>query len=112
MIMPAPFSQKHNGYLRNYVTSGVAHVLDQQRELMALHKERFVFPVKAAITKARGGRGAWRGVAEGCPGAGTPSPLCSFLCDSADLPPPLSHTHTHTISSPPPPHPHQHKSNN
>lgn len=51
MMMPNPFSSKHNGYLRAYVATGVTHVLDAQRDLMALHKDRFVFPVKAAITK-------------------------------------------------------------
>lgn len=53
ILMPAPFSQKHSAYMRAYVATGISHVLDTQRDLLALHKDRFVFPIKAAITKAR-----------------------------------------------------------
>ena len=54
MIMPAPFSQRHNGYLRNYLTTGKARILDSIREVVALHKERFVFPIRLAVTRVSG----------------------------------------------------------
>jgi len=54
MIMPAPFSQRHNGYLRNYLTTGKARILDSIREVVALHKDRFVFPVRIAVTRVSG----------------------------------------------------------
>jgi len=54
MIMPAPFSQRHNGYLRNYLTTGKARILDSIREVVALHKDRFVFPIRLAVTRVSG----------------------------------------------------------
>jgi len=33
MIMPAPFSQRHNSYLRNYVNTGKGKILDTNREV-------------------------------------------------------------------------------
>lgn len=35
MIMPAPFSQRHNSYLRNYVNTGKGKILDTSREVSA-----------------------------------------------------------------------------
>lgn len=51
MLMPPPFSQQHNQYLKNYMTTGVAKVLGAVRSVVAMHKERFVFPVALAVTK-------------------------------------------------------------
>ena len=59
VLMPAPHSQQHTGFIRNYLDSGKAKVLNSTRELQALHKDRFVFPVKLALTKiAQGGEAA------------------------------------------------------
>ena len=56
VLMPAPHSQQHTGFIRNYLDSGKAKVLNTTRELQALHRDRFVFPVKLALTKiAQGG---------------------------------------------------------
>ena len=56
VLMPAPHSQQHTSFIRNYLDSGKAKVLNSTRELQALHKDRFVFPVKLALTKiAQGG---------------------------------------------------------
>ncbi|GLC33063.1 hypothetical protein PLESTB_000374500 [Pleodorina starrii] len=54
ILMPQPFSQRHNGYLRNYTTTGKAKILDTIREVVAIHKDRFVFPLKIAVTKVSG----------------------------------------------------------
>ncbi|KAG2493479.1 hypothetical protein HYH03_008295 [Edaphochlamys debaryana] len=54
ILMPQPFSQRHNGYLRNYITTGKAKILDTVREVVAIHKDRFVFPLKIAVTKVSG----------------------------------------------------------
>ncbi|GLI64845.1 hypothetical protein VaNZ11_008226 [Volvox africanus] len=54
ILMPQPFSQRHNGYLRNYTTTGKAKILDTVREVVAIHKDRFVFPLKIAVTKVSG----------------------------------------------------------
>ncbi|KXZ48338.1 hypothetical protein GPECTOR_28g744 [Gonium pectorale] len=52
--MPQPFSARHNGYLRNYVTTGKAKILDALREVVALHHDRYVFPIKILVTKTQG----------------------------------------------------------
>lgn len=33
ILMPQPFSNKHNTFLRNYTTTGKAKILDQVREV-------------------------------------------------------------------------------
>jgi PAS domain S-box-containing protein len=33
ILMPNPFSSRHNNYLRNYLTTGKAKILDQIREV-------------------------------------------------------------------------------
>jgi PAS domain S-box-containing protein len=53
-IMPQPFSSRHNGYLRNYIATGKAKILDSVREVVALHKERYVFPLRLVVTKVSG----------------------------------------------------------
>lgn len=54
-LMPQPFAGQHNGYLRNYKVSGKAKVLNKVREVIALHKERHVFPVRLSVTKLQQG---------------------------------------------------------
>jgi PAS domain S-box-containing protein len=33
LLMPAPFSTRHSGYLRNYTTTGKAKILDSSRQV-------------------------------------------------------------------------------
>lgn len=54
ILMPQPFNQRHNGYLRNYVTTGKAKILDTLREVVGIHKDMYVFPLKLAVTKVSG----------------------------------------------------------
>jgi PAS domain S-box-containing protein len=49
MIMPAPYSQYHTAFLRRYLDSGSAQSLNVVRELYAVHKNGFVFPIKLSI---------------------------------------------------------------
>ncbi|PNW79942.1 hypothetical protein CHLRE_08g373200v5 [Chlamydomonas reinhardtii] len=53
-LMPQPFSQRHPGYMQRYVGGGEPHMLDSVREVVALHKERYVFPVQLCVTKLSG----------------------------------------------------------
>lgn len=39
-LMPQPFSSRHNSYLNNYLTTGVAKILNTQRHVVALRKVR------------------------------------------------------------------------
>mmetsp|Transcript_40560 Transcript_40560/g.129319 ORF Transcript_40560/g.129319 Transcript_40560/m.129319 type:complete len:1181 (+) Transcript_40560:325-3867(+) len=63
-LMPSPFSQNHNTYLRAYATTGKAKILDRiQYSLVALHKNRYVFPIDLVVTKVEhGGKDAYMGV--------------------------------------------------
>ncbi|KAG2493141.1 hypothetical protein HYH03_008565 [Edaphochlamys debaryana] len=54
MLMPQPFSQRHPSYLQRYVAGGEPHILDTIREVVALHKDRFVFPMALCVTKLSG----------------------------------------------------------
>ncbi|KAG2487340.1 hypothetical protein HYH03_014056 [Edaphochlamys debaryana] len=54
VLMPQPFSQRHPGYLQRYVSTGEAHMLDIVREVVVLHKDRYVFPVALCVTKLSG----------------------------------------------------------
>lgn len=38
ILMPAPYSARHDSYLKNFLTTGQAHVMDKYREVIALHK--------------------------------------------------------------------------
>jgi PAS domain S-box-containing protein len=38
MMMPSPFSERHNGYLKNYLMTGVAKILNQDRQVVCLRK--------------------------------------------------------------------------
>ncbi|EFJ47903.1 hypothetical protein VOLCADRAFT_104960 [Volvox carteri f. nagariensis] len=54
ILMPQPFSQRHDAYLSRYVASGEAQILDSVREVVALHKDRYVFPVALCVTRLSG----------------------------------------------------------
>ncbi|KAG2443203.1 hypothetical protein HYH02_009280 [Chlamydomonas schloesseri] len=54
LLMPQPFSQRHPGYMQRYVSGGEPHILDTVREVLALHKERYVFPMQLCVTKMSG----------------------------------------------------------
>lgn len=49
-LMPAPFSQQHNGYLRQYMSSQQARLSKRSREVVALDKSRGLFPIKIRVT--------------------------------------------------------------
>jgi PAS domain S-box-containing protein len=38
LMMPSPFSERHNGYLKNYLMTGVAKILNQDRQVVCLRK--------------------------------------------------------------------------
>ncbi|GLI70439.1 hypothetical protein VaNZ11_015349 [Volvox africanus] len=54
LLMPQPFNQRHDSYLARYIDGGEAHILDTVREVVALHKDRYVFPVDLCVTKMSG----------------------------------------------------------
>ncbi|KAF5832427.1 hypothetical protein DUNSADRAFT_11673 [Dunaliella salina] len=54
MLMPQPFSSRHNGYLRTHINSGKKRILDIVRPVVGLHKNRTVFPMNLGVTKVSG----------------------------------------------------------
>lgn len=38
LLMPSPFSERHNSYLKNYINTGVAKILNQDRQVVCLRK--------------------------------------------------------------------------
>ncbi|KAG2497028.1 hypothetical protein HYH03_005031 [Edaphochlamys debaryana] len=54
ILMPAPYSTRHNGYIAAYVSTGAPKVMGQVRELIALHRRRYVFPIVLAVSKLSG----------------------------------------------------------
>ena len=58
MLMPPPFSMQHHSFLRSYKQTQKANLLGTgPREVIALHKEGYVFPVKVTIEKSTGAEG-------------------------------------------------------
>ncbi|PNH12261.1 Tiny macrocysts protein B [Tetrabaena socialis] len=54
IIMPPPFGERHAAYVRNYVTTGFASVLDRPQEFLALTKAKQVVPIRLCISKVSG----------------------------------------------------------
>ncbi|KAG2441028.1 hypothetical protein HXX76_003881 [Chlamydomonas incerta] len=54
VLMPPPFSQRHASYLQRYAAGGEPRILDSVREVIALHKERYVMPMSLCVTKMSG----------------------------------------------------------
>ncbi|GIL48858.1 hypothetical protein Vafri_5291 [Volvox africanus] len=54
VLMPQPFSGRHSSYLSRYVQGGQPRILDTVRDVVALHKERYVMPLRLCVTKLSG----------------------------------------------------------
>jgi len=55
LLMPSPFSNEHDGYVKRYQASGEAHVIGVGRQLEGLRKDGRVFPLELAVTEMRDG---------------------------------------------------------
>jgi PAS domain S-box-containing protein len=51
ILMPAPYAEEHDAYLRRYQETGEARIIGVGRELIARHKDGRVFPIDLAISE-------------------------------------------------------------
>ncbi len=56
MLMPAPYHDEHDGYLKHYVSTGEKHIIGIGREVQGRRKDGSVFPMNLSV-----GEGVIRG---------------------------------------------------
>jgi len=63
MLMPAPHSANHDGYLANYRDTGERKIIGKGREVEGLRKDGSVFPMDLAVAEMQlGGRRMFTGI--------------------------------------------------
>jgi two-component system, LuxR family, sensor kinase FixL len=53
MLMPLPFSEKHDKYMQNYFETGEKKIIGKGREVQGLKKDGTVFPMDLSVGEAR-----------------------------------------------------------
>lgn len=51
MLMPAPYSEEHDSYIKRYLQTGKPRILDSVRELVGRRKDGSTFPIEISITE-------------------------------------------------------------
>jgi two-component system sensor kinase FixL len=52
MLMPQPYRERHDGYVQNYLSSGVKRIIGIGREVVGQRKDGSVFPIDLSVGEA------------------------------------------------------------
>jgi two-component system sensor kinase FixL len=62
MLMPSPYRNRHDGYIQNYLSTGVRRIIGIGRVVVGLRKDGSTFPMELSVGEARiGGRRVFTG---------------------------------------------------
>jgi len=51
MLMPSPYSREHDGYIRRFLATDQARILNAPRELVAKRRDGSTFPIELSVTQ-------------------------------------------------------------